>query len=108
MNHFDLNLYIRRLNMEETGIYYIINLSIIYFMLSYAYINHYHVNIDCKYSILAIIILNTFSVLSYIVYCRHIHDEATANKLGGHMILTPIYVLVFYGLFLGARCFNRV
>jgi phage shock protein PspC (stress-responsive transcriptional regulator) len=95
----DLHNLISTLNMEKNGFFYIVLLSLTYLGISYGYLTYYNIDI-CDVShcmtILPLVILNVFSVLSYIVYAKHIDDEEKANKLGGHMILIPIYLLTFY------------
>jgi hypothetical protein len=99
MNNNIFSYIINQINMESNGLNFIVIFSITYLVFSYGYIQYYKIELNNIYScqnIIPIIVLNMFSVLSYIIYSRNINDEEKANKLGGHFILMPMYLLMFY------------
>lgn len=84
---------ISSLKMENYGFYYITFFSLIYFSISYFLLTKYY---DDLYCIIAVILLNILSLSSIVIYCRHLNNEKEANTRGGHLIIAPLYIALFY------------
>ena len=84
---------ISSLEMENNGFYYIFFFSLIYFCISYFLLTKFQNEIYC---IIAVILLNALSLSSIVIYCRHLKNEKEANIRGGHLIVAPLYLALFY------------
>lgn len=84
---------ISSLEMERYGFYYISFFSVVYFCISYFLLTKYAGDTYC---LAGVVLLNILSVSSIIIYCRNLENEREANIKGGHLIIAPLYVTLFY------------